>query len=165
MSAGGGTAPYIYTLTIDGGQVASSASATYSWSTTSIADGSHTLGLTVTDGGGRTATASRAVTVSNAAPPPPGGTLRVFITSPSSGATVSGTVWVNIWVEGAVTGNHVFTLRAAGTTVGGATDSGVHVTLPWNTPGTPNGATSLSATVQDASGNSGSTSIPVTVGN
>jgi len=39
------------------------------------------------------------------------------------------------------------------------------VTLPWNTPGTPNGATSLSATVQDASGNSGSTSIPVTVGN
>ena len=78
---------------------------------------------------------------------------------------MSGTVWVNIWVEGAVTGNHVFTLRAAGTTVGGATDSGVHVTLPWNTPGTPNGATSLSATVQDASGNSGSTSIPVTVGN
>ena len=165
MSASGGTAPYTYTLTIDGSQVASSASATYSWSTTSVADGSHTLGLTVTDGGGRTATASRAVTVSNAAPPPPGGTLRVFITSPSSGATVSGTVWVNIWVEGAVTGNHVFTLRAAGTTVGGATDSGVHVTLPWNTPGTPNGATSLSATVQDASGNSGSTSIPVTVGN
>jgi len=165
MSASGGTAPYTYTLTIDGSQVASGASASYSWSTTSVADGSHTLGLTVTDGGGRTATASRAVTVSNAAPPPPGGTLRVFITSPASGATVSGTVWVNIWVEGAATGNNVFTLRAAGTIVGSATDSGAHVTLPWNTPGTPNGATSLSATVQDASGNSGSTSIPVTVGN
>jgi len=165
MSASGGTAPYTYTLTIDGSQVASGASASYSWSTTSVADGSHTLGLTVTDGGGRTATASRAVTVSNAAPPPPGGTLRVFITSPASGATVSGTVWVNIWVEGAVTGNNVFTLRAAGMTVGSATDSGAHVTLPWNTPGTPNGATSLSATVQDASGNSGSTSIPVIIGN
>src|SRR5204862_344829 len=63
MSASGGTAPYTYTLTIDGSQVASSASATYSWSTTSVADGSHTLGLTVTDGGGRTATASRPVTV------------------------------------------------------------------------------------------------------
>jgi hypothetical protein len=41
----------------------------------------------------------------------------------------------------------------------------VHVTLPWNTAGTPNGASTLSATVQDASGASGSTSLPVTVGN
>jgi hypothetical protein len=165
MSASGGTTPYTYALAIDGSPVASGASASYSWSTTSVVDGSHTLGLTVTDGAGRTATTSRTVTVSNAAPPPPGGTLRVFITSPSSGATVSGTVWVNIWVEGAVTGNNVFTLRAAGTVVGSATDSGAHVTLPWNTPGTPNGATSLSATVQDASGNSGSASLPVVVGN
>jgi hypothetical protein len=74
-------------------------------------------------------------------------------------------VWVNLWVEGAVTGNNVFTLRAGGTIVASATDSGAHVTLPWNTPGTPNGTTSLSATVQDASRNSGSTSIQVIVGN
>ncbi|OLC59350.1 MAG: hypothetical protein AUH76_14840 [Candidatus Rokubacteria bacterium 13_1_40CM_4_67_11] len=165
MSASGGTAPYTYTLTIDGGQAASGASASYSWSTTDVADGAHTLGLTVTDAAGRTASAARTVTVANAGPPPPGGTLKVYITSPTSGATVSGTVWVNIWIEGAVSGNRVFTLRAGGTTVISTTDSGVHVTLPWNTPGTPNGATTLTATVQDASGNSGSAAIPVTVGN
>jgi len=165
MSASGGTTPYSYALTIDGTPVSSGAASSYGWNTTSIADGAHTLALTVTDAAGRTASASRSVTVSNAAPPPPGGTLRVFITSPTSGATVGGTVWVNIWVEGAAAGTKVFTLRAGSTTVGSATDSGVHVTLPWNTPGTPNGATTLSATVQDPSGNSGSTSIPVTVGN
>jgi Bacterial Ig domain len=120
----------------------------------------------VTDAAARTATASRAVTVSNSAPaPPPGGSLGVFITSPTSGATVNGTVWVNIWVERASAGDKVFTLLAGGTVVGTATDSGVHVTLPWNTPGTPNGATTLSATVRDASGATGSASMPVTVGN
>ena len=164
MSASGGTTPYSYALTIDGTPASSGAASSYAFNTTSVADGAHTLALIVTDVAGRTASASRSVTVSNAAPPPPGGTLRVFITSPTSGATVGGTVWVNIWVEGAAAGTKVFTLRAGSTTVGSATDSGVHVTLPWNTPGTPNGATTLSATVQDPSGNSGSTSIPVIVG-
>jgi hypothetical protein len=78
---------------------------------------------------------------------------------------VSGTAWVNIWVEGAANGAKVFTLRAGGTTVATANDAGVHVTLSWNTAATPNGATTLSATVQDASGSSGSISMPVTVGN
>jgi hypothetical protein len=78
---------------------------------------------------------------------------------------VSGTAWVNIWVEGAANGAKVFTLRAGGATVATANDAGVHVTLPWNTAATPNGTTALSATVQDASGGSGSISMPVTVGN
>jgi Bacterial Ig domain len=279
MAASGGSAPYTYTLTLDGAQLVSGASATYSWNTATSSNGAHTLGLTVRDAAGATATTSRAVTVQNGngtpappapppptgtlgvfitspsngttvsgtswvtlwlngasgtsntytltvgsqtvgttttsstgpvsipwstasvpdgaqtltasardasgntgaasiaitvanggapAPPPPpapGGTLKVFITSPASGATVSGTVWVNVWVEGAAAGAKVFTLGAGGTTVDTTTDSGVHVTLPWNTPGTPNGASTLSATVQDASGASGSTSLPVTVGN
>ena len=165
MAASGGSTPDTYTLAIDGATVSAGAAASYAWNTTAVADGAHTLALTVTDGAGRTATASRTVSVSNAAPPAPGGTLKVFITSPSSGATVSGTVWVNIWVEGAAAGTKVFTLRAGGTTVANATDSGVHVTLPWNTPATPNGGTTLSATVQDAGGGSGSVSIPVTIGN
>src|SRR5438105_89513 len=266
-AAAGGTSPYTYAFSVDGTQVASGAAASYAWNSAGVVNGAHTLGVTVTDAAGVHATAGVGVTVTNGTPPPPTGTLKVFITSPSNGATVSGTSWVtlwlngaagasnvytltvagqtvattttastgpvslpwstsavadgaqtltasardatgntgaasiaitvanggtppppppaltasftspaagatvsgtvsvNIWVEGAVTGNHVFTLRAAGTAVGSATDSGAHVTLPWNTPGTPNGATSLSATVQDASGNSGSTSIPVTVGN
>ena len=89
----------------------------------------------------------------------------MVITSPSSGVTVSGTVWVNIWVERAAAGAKVFTLSAGGATVGSANDPGVHVTLPWNTAATPNGATTLSATVQDAGGATASISLPVTVGN
>jgi hypothetical protein len=165
-----------YTLTVGSQTVGTTSSSSTGpvsipWSTASVPDGAQTLTASARDASGNTGAASIAITVANGgapAPPPPpapGGTLKVFITSPAGGATVSGTVWVNVWVEGAAAGAKVFTLRAGGTTVGTATDSGVHVTLPWNTPGTPNGPSALSATVQDASGASGSTSMSVSVGN
>jgi len=142
------------------------------WTTSAVADGPQTLTASARDASGNTGAASIAINVANGgvAPPPsppptPSGALKVFITSPASGGTVSGTAWVNIWVEGAANGAKVFTLRAGGATVATANDAGVHVTLPWSTAATPNGATTLSATVQDASGSSGSISMPVTVGN
>src|SRR5438477_10183069 len=162
MTASGGTAPYTYTLSVDGGQVASSGANTYSWATTGVADGGHTLGLTVRDGAGATATATRTVTVQNNT----AGTLVVWITQPASGATVSGTVWVTMWVDNAAAGTKAYTLTAGGQTVatGNDTSSGP-VTLPWISSGTPNGATTLTATVRDPSNNTGSRSIPVTVQN
>src|SRR5205814_9318777 len=68
MTASGGTAPYTYTPTIDGTQVASGASNTYSWTTTGYGTGNHTLGLTVRADTGATATASRTVTVQHGTP-------------------------------------------------------------------------------------------------
>ena len=45
-----------YTLTVDGAQVFTAAgtatTATFAWNTTTVADGAHTLGLTVRDGAG-----------------------------------------------------------------------------------------------------------------
>src|SRR5213594_2250024 len=99
MAASGGTAPYTYTLTIDGSQVASSGSTTYSWNTAGYSNAAHTLGLTVRDTTGATATATRTVTVQNNT-----GTINVFITQPANGATVTGTVWVVIWIENAAAG-------------------------------------------------------------
>src|SRR5213594_4401870 len=99
MAASGGTAPYTYTLTIDGSQVASSGSTTYSWNTAGYSTAAHTLGLTVRDTTGATATATRTVTVQNNT-----GTINVFITQPANGATVTGTVWVVIWIENAAAG-------------------------------------------------------------
>jgi hypothetical protein len=161
MTASGGTAPYTYMLTIDGTQVASGASNTYSWPTNGYSNAGHTLGLTVRDNVGATATATRTVTVQNSL-----GTISVFITQPSSGATVTGTQWVTIWIENAAAGTKTFTLSAAGQTVATTNDtSNGPISMPWITTGTPNGPTTLTASVRDPSNNTGTGSIPVTVQN
>ena len=69
LAASGGTAPYTYRLSVDGAQVFSTTtaatSASFAWNTTTVANGSHALGLTVTDSASRSASATRGVTVSN----------------------------------------------------------------------------------------------------
>ena len=69
-------------------QSVSGTTATFAWDTTAggLANGTHTLDLTVTDAAGRTATASVTVTVT--APP----ALTAAITSPTNGSAVTGTV-------------------------------------------------------------------------
>ena len=99
-------------------------------------------------------------------PPPPAATLKVFITQPHNGDTVAGTVWVVQWVEGSSGSSNVFTLSADGKQVGTETSSSQGpVTLPWNSTSGANGAHTLTGTVRDATGNSGTTSITVIVGN
>jgi hypothetical protein len=99
-------------------------------------------------------------------PPPPTGSLRVFITQPRASATVAGTVWVVLWVEGTSGTSNVFTLSADGRQVGSQTTGARGpVTLPWNTTTTPNGAHTLTATVRDAGGNSGVLNVSVLVRN
>ena len=102
------------------------------WNTSGLPNGSHTIGATVTDATGRSGTGSTYVTVQN--------TLRVFITNPAVNAIVSGTTWVDVWVEGVSGTANVFTLSVGGTVVASATDAGRHVTLPWDTTRTANGA-------------------------
>ncbi|HEY3097557.1 MAG TPA: Ig-like domain-containing protein [Methylomirabilota bacterium] len=147
--------PITFTLAIDGTQAyttsGTATSASFNWNTTGATSGPHTLALTVRDGAGRTATATRNVTVGG------GGTLKVFITSPAAGATVNGTVWSDVWVEGAAAGTRTFTLAIGGVTLVSTTDSSNHVTLPWDSTRVANGTQTLVATVRDAAGNSGST--------
>jgi hypothetical protein len=165
MAATGGTSPYTYTLAIDGAQVASSGSASYSWNTTTVADGNHTLALTVRDSAGGTATASRAVTVQNTTGGGGGGTLSVAITTPSNGATVRGTVWVTIWVDGGAAGSKNYTMTVGGTTVWTEANANRPATLPWVTTNGPNGTQTLVVNVRDSAGASGSASVTVTVSN
>src|SRR5207253_161250 len=122
MAASGGTAPYTYTLTIDGTQVVSGASNTYSWTTTGYSQGNHTLGLTVRDNTGATATASRTVTVQNGTP------VTASFTSPTQGATVSGTVTVTIGASGG-TAPYTYTLTIDCRQVA----SGASTTYRWTT--------------------------------
>lgn len=164
LAASGGTAPYTYRLTIDGTQVftttTSATAAAYAWNTTTAANGGHALALTITDAAGASATATRAVTVANAT-----GTLQIFLTTPAAGATVSGTVWVNVWVEGAVTGTKAYTMTVGGATLWTESSTATHVTLPWTTTSTPNGLQTLTVDVRDAGGNTGSGRVTVTVQN
>jgi hypothetical protein len=161
-----------FRLTIDGTQASTQTvadtTAAYTWNTSGLANGSHTLALSASDAAGRTATATITVTVNNTAPPPPppptGGTLNVAMTSPSAGSTVSGVVWVTIWVNGA-SGASTVTLSAGGTVVKTQTSSSMPMTLYWDSRQTANGSQTLTLTARDATGNTGFSSINVTVAN
>jgi hypothetical protein len=154
---------YSYTLAIDGAQVTTSS--TYSWNTTTAANGSHTLTATVTDASNRTATTTRTVTVSNTVTTPTTGTLPVAVTQPAGGATVSGTNWAVVWVTGS-TGTNTITLTAGGKTVGSGTGTGAGpFSIPWNTTLVANGTQSLTVGVRDGSGKTGTASVSVNVSN
>ena len=99
---------------------------------------------TVRDAAGHGATATRGLIVDNGPP------LGVFITSPPAGATVGGVVWSDIWVEGAAAGTRTFTLSIGGTTLATASDSGNHVTLPWDSSRVADGSQAIVVTVRDA---------------
>ena len=74
--------------------------------------------------------------------------------------------WVVLWVEGISGSANVFTLSADGRQVSTHTTSARGpVTLPWNTTSVPNGAHTLTATIRDAAGNTGSVSLSVLVRN
>ncbi len=161
LSVAGGVAPYGYQTWLDGGPLSSSA--TFSWNTAAVGNGAHTLSATVTDAGGRTASARISVTVNNTGG---GSTLRVSITQPSSGATVSGVPWAVMWVEGQSGSSNTFTLTLAGQTMGTTTTgSSGPISMPYDTRTVANGSQPLTASVRDAAGNAGSTTITVSVNN
>jgi Bacterial Ig domain/Beta-propeller repeat len=151
--------PITFTLTVDGGQVFTAAgtatTASFRWDTAGLAPGAHTLALTVRDGAGRTASASRAVDVTRVGGG--GGDLAVVITAPAGGATVSGTTWIVAWAEGAAAGGKTFTLLEGGSAVATVTTaSSGPVSLAWPTTTGANGSRSVSVTVHDRAGKTGS---------
>lgn len=98
---------------------------------------------------------------------PPPSAVKVFITQPHNGDTVSGTNWVVIWAEGTSGSANVFTLTidstVAGTTNAGSTRG--PISIPWNTKSFPNGTHTIKATVKDATGATATASISVLVAN
>jgi Matrixin len=118
---GANAASVTFTLTLAGRTMGSTTTPSRGpismpYDTRVVANGRQPLTATVRDAAGNSATTTVSVIVQNAAaaPSPRAGAPSVFITSPLSGVTVSGTVWVNIWVERAAAGVKVSTLRAPG---------------------------------------------------
>src|SRR5260370_4571601 len=122
-------------------------------------NGSRTVSAGVQDATGNTGSGFTYVKVQNP-------TLQVFVTQPSNGATVTGTVWTTMWVERAATGTTTYTLSTGGQTLTTGTDtSSGPVTLAWDSTKVSTGPQTLKATVRDANGAIGSATISVNVQN
>jgi len=136
---------------------------TFSWNTTAVADGSHSLSSKAYDAANNIGTsASVSVTVDNSAPADTTAPTTA-ITAPSAGATVSGTTNVTASASDNVGVTNV-EFYVDGVFAG--SDSSAPYTFSWNTLTATNGSHSLSSKAYDAAGNSGtSTSVSVTVNN
>ena len=151
---------------LDGGALgAEDTAAPYSvtWDTATAADGSHSLRAVARDGAGNTSTsASVAVTVSNSAPDTTAPT--VSLSSPASGATVTGTITVTADASDNV-GVAAVRFQLDGASLG-AEDTTAPYSVSWNTSTATAGTHTLSAIARDAANNTGtSAAVTVTVSN
>jgi YD repeat-containing protein len=134
------------------------------WNTTMTHNGSHTLTAVARDAAGNGATSAPVtVTVSNE-PPPDTTPPTVTMTSPSGGATVSGTVTVSADVSDNVGVAGVqFQLDGAPL---GVEDTTTPYSTAWDTTTASNASHTLTAVARDAAGNSAtSAGVTVTVSN
>ena len=151
--------PLVYRLAADGRQIGVVTSTTLEgaidWNTPTVTNGAHLLEATVADRSGTVlATDVQTVTVTNA--------LAVFITSPNLPVTtVSGTVAVNIELEGAAPGSTTYTIAVDGGTIATETCPCVHVWPRSNTTLLANSAHTLTATVRDATSRTSTARITV----
>ena len=95
-----------------------------------------------------------------------GDTLAVAVTQPTSGTTVRGTAWAVVWINGARGAANNVTLTIGRRTVGSATTAGAGpILLPYDTRLSADGVQMLTASVRDATGNTGTWSVSINVVN
>jgi 1,4-alpha-glucan branching enzyme len=147
-------------LYINGSYVSRKSSTPYSWSwnTTTVANGSRTIQATAVDKAGNSRSVQISVNVQNtvADTTPP----TVSITAPASGATVTGTVTFSASASDSQSGVKEVRFFAGGNHLGTRTSSPYSVN--WNTSGY-SGTVALQAVAYDNAGNSASASRNVTV--
>lgn len=148
-------------LSVDGAASGTDTSSPYnfSWNTTGVSIGSHTLTATARDAAGNSSSSSVVVTVGNSAADTTAPT--VAITSPSNGSTIGGNANVTVSVNAS---DNVGVVRVElyvdGVLTAGSTSSPFNT--KWNAKRVSSGAHSLQCKAYDAAGNVG-TSSTVTV--
>jgi hypothetical protein len=154
---GGTGAGYTYKVTVDGVTVYRGSSATFTWDTTAVSNASHTLKATVTDSAGRSGSASRQVTVSNA------GIVASF-TSPAPDATITGTPTVRMKVTGSTARTRTFKFYVNIYLVWETTVTGTTASYPLDTNWwMGEGRHTLKVKVTDSAGKRASATMNVTV--
>jgi hypothetical protein len=144
---------------VDGALQATVTTAPYQWSwdTTKVATGSHSVEALATDGAGLMANNSRMVTVDNTPP-------TVSLTGPAAGANVSGNVQMTAAAADVGSGVAKVDFLVDGNVVGTSTTAPFSTT--WATGTYANGAHTLTARATDLAGNvTTSTAVNVTVQN
>ncbi len=144
---------------VDGVLVGTDTSAPYTatWNASGAAAGTHTVTATAVDGAGNSASSSVTVGVVVPDTTPP----TVSLTSPASGATVSGSVALAASAADAGSGVSRVEFRVDGVLVG--TDTSAPYTATWNASGASAGTHTVSATAVDGAGNSASSSVTVSI--
>jgi hypothetical protein len=169
MTASNAQATPTFTLKVDNGatipSTASGSTATAGWNTTGVANGTHTLNLTVSDGT-RTSTATISVTVNNTTGGGGGGDTTapaVSITSPPNGA------WTGNSIDVTATATDNVALASLkffgnGTQFAQAACSGTTCTSTqwWLTGSLPSGQHTITVVATDTAGNT-KTSAPVVI--
>jgi hypothetical protein len=146
---------------VDGNSAAvTNAPFSYSLNTATLSNGSHSLTARASTVAGQTATsAAVSININNANPPAP---PAVSITSPISGATVSGTISVTAnATDSAGVARVEFYLDNSLQ----ATDTSGPYAWTWNTTSAANGSHTIMAKAYDAAGNAATASVTVTVSN
>ncbi|OGY26408.1 MAG: hypothetical protein A2Z42_04560 [Candidatus Woykebacteria bacterium RBG_19FT_COMBO_43_10] len=130
---------------------------TYSWTTTSVSDGSHSIVAKAYDAAGNLSSVSADVIVDNTKP-------SVTVTSPSNGSVVSGDTAIN--VSAFDSGSNVTRVEFLVDGVVKAQDTAAPYSYIWDTTTYANGSHTLTANAWDAAGNySVATTVTVTVNN
>lgn len=137
----------------------------YSWSSTTVMNGTHQVQAAARDAAGNVTTSSAVtIKVANASQ---GGTDKTSPTvswiSPTSRATVSGRVTLNTTATDNVGVTQV-TYGVDGKTIGTSTNKSGYP-MAWTTTGSSNGAHQMSAIARDAAGNTTTSTLSVTVRN
>ena len=158
-----------FVLTLDGSttlssQTVSGSTASFGWNTIAVANGAHTLNLTVTDGAGRSTTASLPVTVSNSSGAADTTPPTVAITSPPDGAWTGNSLKVTVnGTDG--TGLAGLEVYGNGTLVGTLpcnAETACTGSLWWATASLPSGKHTITAVAEDTAKNR-TTSAPIVI--
>ncbi len=157
--AASGTAPLTYQWQKNGTAIGGGTVASYTTPATTLADNGSTFAVVVTNSAGSATSSAATLTVTADTTPP-----TVSITSPSSGASESGSITVTASAADNVAVANV-QLQVDGTNVGGA-DTSSPYNFSLNTTTLSNGSHSLTAVATDTSGNSTtSAAVAITVSN
>lgn len=156
---GGSGTGYTYNVTADGVTVFAGTDGTFSWSTGTVANGTHTLAVTVTDSAGGVASASETVTVSNT------GTATASFLYPAASAQVGGSQSVGMATTVPWGTSKTFALAVDGKPVMSQVSTNTTLWIRWDTTQVGNGPHTLVLTVTGANGATASATLPVTVFN